>query len=222
MAKSSVRTAGFMSRRAVKMNGPPDSQPWIWLTREILESPAFRGLSINAMRALFRIMVEHVSQGGRENGRLKVTTRDMFAYGVAWHKVSSAIDEIDAAGFIRVTVHGRRICGSDKGAPPEYALTWLPIIEPEDLTPPSNAWKQPRPNIARAVRAGKVAVLTGIPSLDIEGVDDGGHRGRTRGLLTTGVTGSVDDGGHRHCVRRGSQRKKIWTGKKGWRPEARR
>jgi hypothetical protein len=112
MAKSSFKTAGFYSKRAQKLNGPPNGEPWIWLPLSLVESEAFRSLSVHASRALFRIAAEHAHQGGKENGRLKVTTRDLYAFGVRWVRVNEAIQELEHAGLVRVTVPGRKVCGA--------------------------------------------------------------------------------------------------------------
>jgi hypothetical protein len=82
MGKSSFKTAGFYSKRAQEMNRPPKGGSWVWLTMQLIGSAAFRSLSINALRALFRILAEHSNQDGQENGRLKITSRDMEIYGI--------------------------------------------------------------------------------------------------------------------------------------------
>ena len=139
--KNSQETAGFLSKRARKLNGPPEGKPWAWLTAEMLESDAFRTLSHHALQALFRIVVEHCHQGGLENGRLKVTWGNFQKWGIHRRHIKAAIDEVIAAGFVLNTMPGRRLCGADRGAPAQYALTWLPIIEPDNLIPASNAWR---------------------------------------------------------------------------------
>lgn len=49
---------------------------------EMMESPAFRALSLSAHRALSRIEIEHAHHGGLENGNLPVTTEDFIGYGI--------------------------------------------------------------------------------------------------------------------------------------------
>jgi hypothetical protein len=63
-----------MSRRSLNarsLNAPPKTQPWAWLILEMMESGAMRSLSINALRVLHRIQIEHMAHGGLENGCLK-------------------------------------------------------------------------------------------------------------------------------------------------------
>jgi hypothetical protein len=105
-------------------------------------------------------LAEHSNQGGQENGRLKITSRDMEIYGIHHRFQPKAIDELVAAGFIKVIVPGRRCCGADKGHPPQYAITWLPIIEPENMTKPTNEWRNFNPAAAGFSRARNVVHLT--------------------------------------------------------------
>jgi hypothetical protein len=189
MGKTSFKTAGFYSNRAKKLNGPPNGEPWIWLPLSLVESEAFRSLSVHATRALFRILAEHAHQGGRENGRLRVTKRDFYEFGVNWREITGAVQELEQAGLVKVTYQGRKVCGTDKGAPRQFALTWLPIIEPDNLIPPSNEWRnaksKPAATFRRASRwkaARMRSALNGpVDTVDIEG---GVHAG-PRGLSST-------------------------------------
>jgi len=74
---------------------------------EMLESPAYRTLSLSAHRVISRIEVELGQHGGNDNGKLPVTTMDFVQYGVERTCVPAAIREAEALGFIRVTEHGR-------------------------------------------------------------------------------------------------------------------
>jgi hypothetical protein len=53
-------------------------------TIEMMESPAYRALSIHAHRILSRLEIEHAYHGGNENGRLPVTyaTSSNMAFAV--------------------------------------------------------------------------------------------------------------------------------------------
>jgi hypothetical protein len=48
---------------------------------EMLESPAYRALSLSARRALERIEIELAQHGGKDNGSLPVTYDDFQRYG---------------------------------------------------------------------------------------------------------------------------------------------
>src|SRR4029450_8804364 len=74
---------------------------------EMLESPAYRVLSLSAHRVITRIEIELAHHGGNDNGKLPVTKQDFIDYGIHDHAVAPAIREAEALGFIRVTERGR-------------------------------------------------------------------------------------------------------------------
>ena len=76
---------------------------------EMLESPAYRVLSLSAHRVLSRIEIEHAHHGGKqeENGKLPVTYADFESYGVHHASIRPAISELEALGFIEITRRGR-------------------------------------------------------------------------------------------------------------------
>jgi hypothetical protein len=57
-------------------NRPPKGEPWIWLTREMLSSPAWRALSPAALKVVKRVMLEHMAHACTANGNLVVTYGD--------------------------------------------------------------------------------------------------------------------------------------------------
>ena len=99
-------------RRGRSQGGPPEGEPWVWLTQELVQSPAWQGMPLCARRALDRIIVEHMAHAGRENGGLIVTYDDFVSGGVGSRSgTARAIRILEALGFIEVTVTGRRIDG---------------------------------------------------------------------------------------------------------------
>jgi len=78
-----------------------------WRTIEMLESPAFRVLSLSAHRVLARIEIEAAHHGGHDNGRLPVTYEQFEEYGIDPHCVAPAQRELCALGFIEITERGR-------------------------------------------------------------------------------------------------------------------
>jgi hypothetical protein len=117
------------------MNRP--TPPFIWFTREMLESAAWRAMPLAARRIVERVMIEHMMQGGTRNGQLVVTYDDFAQYGVRRKSISRAIQCAVMLGFLDVTVRGGRSYGIAR-LPSAYGLTWLPRC---DWTPPSNRWK---------------------------------------------------------------------------------
>jgi len=80
-----------------------------WTARpvEMLESPAYRVLSLSAQRALSRIEVELAHHGGQDNGKLPVTFADFESYGIRRPSIGPALDELEALGFIKITERGK-------------------------------------------------------------------------------------------------------------------
>jgi hypothetical protein len=76
-------------------------------TIEMLNSPAYRVLSLTARRVLDRIEIEHARHGGRDNGSLAITFDQFEKYGARRHSIASALRELAQLGFIEVTEQGR-------------------------------------------------------------------------------------------------------------------
>lgn|SRR5262249_20652700 len=90
---------------------------------EMLNSPAWRALSLSAHRVIDRIAIELADHGGNDNGRLPVTKLDFMEYGISDRCVAPAIREAEALGFIRVTERGRG-GNSDYHQPNLFFLTF--------------------------------------------------------------------------------------------------
>ena len=124
-------------KRFERANRPPPQEVWIWLTREMMESPAWSALTAPARRVIDRILIEHMHHAGTENGELVVTFDNFEAIGVPRHSAKCAIAVAVALGFIDITFKGVRSHGAAR-RPSKYAITWLPQ---NDGTPASNRWK---------------------------------------------------------------------------------
>ena len=114
-----------------KTQRPPEGEPWVWETRELRASDAWRSQSINARRFVDFLAIEHMSHRGRENGRLKAPYRQLEAFGVRARHIANAIRETEELGLVDCYRGGMRVATT-------YALTWLPL---HDGTPASNRWR---------------------------------------------------------------------------------
>jgi hypothetical protein len=123
--------------KTVRRHTIPPGQQWTWWTIQMIESPAYRALSLSAHRVIARIRLEHARHGGKENGRLPVTHRDFHKYGVTLSAVAPAIREAQALGFIRITEHGVASAG-EFGKPTLFELTHLPVNE----APATSDWNK--------------------------------------------------------------------------------
>lgn len=92
---------------------------------EILESPAYRVLSLSAHRVLSRIEVEQAHHGGNDNGKLPVTYENFQKYGIDRDAIAPALRELCALGFVEITQRG---CAGNAEfrRPNHYLLTYLP------------------------------------------------------------------------------------------------
>jgi hypothetical protein len=93
--------------------------------RQMIESMAWRVLSLAARKALERIEIEHMDHGGAENGKLPVTYADFERWDVHPNFVAPALRELVALGFIEIVKRGSRAAAGTRQAS-EYRLTFRP------------------------------------------------------------------------------------------------
>jgi hypothetical protein len=109
---------------------------------EMIESPAWRALSLSARRVIDRIEIEHGHHGGNDNDRLPVTFDDFENFGISHKSVAPAIREAVALGFTRITERGRP-SESDFGRHAnKFGLTYLPVRRGTRWHDPTDEWKQ--------------------------------------------------------------------------------
>jgi len=76
----------------------------------VLDSPGYRALSITAQRILTFLLSEHLSHGGKENGRLMCPYNQLVRMGCSRHAIAPAIDELERFGLVKFT-KGDRLGG---------------------------------------------------------------------------------------------------------------
>jgi hypothetical protein len=106
---------------------------------EMMESPAYRVLSLSAHRALSRIEIEWAHHGGQDNGQLPVTFDDFERYGVNRHAIGPALAELEALGFIVITEKGKMARAADYRRPNKFLLTSRPANKGVD---PLHKWRR--------------------------------------------------------------------------------
>jgi hypothetical protein len=156
-------TGRFASSKFRKLNSPPKDENWIWLTREMLESPAWRALSSAAQKVICRIAVEHMAHGGGQNGDLPVTYNDFRTYGVRGSSIAVALAEAIELGFIERVDPGRRAWGEFQGKPATYRLSWLPTAKG---APAPNRWKRFRTLADARTAAERAKLRKPVPLCD--------------------------------------------------------
>jgi DNA-binding transcriptional MocR family regulator len=141
---------------------------------EMLESPAYRVLSLSAHRVMDRICVELAHHGGNDNGRLPVTYEHFQEYGVDRQAIAPAIRELEALGFIEVTQRGRPSAGEFRW-PNLFRLTWVNCYSTPN---PSHEWRRvattsDAETLARAARMTKTQKK--IPRVESQHCAGGGN-----------------------------------------------
>lgn len=123
-------------KRARLGNHPPPGAAFVWHTRKMLESEAWRALPLNARRFIDFLQIEHMSHAGTENGNLLAPYTQLVSFGLPRSEVSLAIHDAATLGFVAVR-HGARLGG--RAGASRYALSWLPLA---DGTPAANGWER--------------------------------------------------------------------------------
>jgi hypothetical protein len=134
-AKTDTRAVpGFIKRRS-RLSGQFRAH-----LIEMLESPAWRALSLSARRIVDRIEIELAHHGGNDNGKLPVTYEDFVEYGISLRLVAPAMREAEALGFIRITEHGRG-GNADHRQPNLFFLTSVNGRDSR-AQPPTHDWRK--------------------------------------------------------------------------------
>jgi hypothetical protein len=91
-------------------------------TLKMMESPAYRALSLSAHRVMDRICIELMHHGGNDNGKLPVTYEQFVEYGIARHAIAPAI-----------RARGARVCRGDAAGHAERRRISIAGPVPPDL-----------------------------------------------------------------------------------------
>jgi hypothetical protein len=92
---------------------------------EMMESAAWRALSLAGRRVIDRVEIEHGHHGGTDNGKLPVTFDQFCEYGLHRHSIAPGMREAVALGFLEVT-HKGRAGNAEHRAPNLFRLTYRP------------------------------------------------------------------------------------------------
>ena len=114
------RSSGRLVGRIKKLKAP--KPPFAWQNRELLTSPAWRAMSINTVRLINALQVDHMGHAGTENGNLMATYDQLITLGASRSCLTEAIAEAEFLGLIDVEPGGRWV---NSNQPSRYRLTWL-------------------------------------------------------------------------------------------------
>ena len=181
-------------------------QQFIAYTVPMLQSPAFRLLSLSARRLLNRIELEHAHHGGMDNGKLPVTYDDFVAYGIHRHSVAPAIRECEALGFIEITERGHA-GNADFRSCHKFRLTYI-YAGPT----PTNEWQRIKTDeeaatIAKAARAPIKRPRKNRKPVPVNANFSGGNRHRKRKFHSSeSITTAMVQNPSLHSISRGGGR----------------
>ena len=148
---STGRSSGRLPARLRKLFRPPRGEPFIWLTRELLEGAAWRSMGANTARLMNFLLIEHMNHAGTENGNLKATYDQLDEFGLTRGTISDAVDEAFFLGLIRLE-RGGRWAGTNQ--PSIYRLTFY---ADKYGAPATNEWKGKTPEAIDAWKADRTA-----------------------------------------------------------------
>jgi hypothetical protein len=127
---------------AKKRGGISADQRWVFHTLELLCSPAWRGRSVNCMRLLEFLEIQHLQHGGYENGHLIATFDQLVAFGIGRRFISDTIAEAENRRLVVAEKHARLSLA--KSNPTTFRLTYLHTRAPNGkrlAIPPTDEWK---------------------------------------------------------------------------------
>jgi hypothetical protein len=118
---------------------PPPAQ----LPLSLLGGVVLNALTITARRVLDRLIAEHLTHRGKENGRLSVSYLQLAKWTRANDgNIAPALAELVDLGLL-VIDHGERVAGSRKVEPNAYRLTFFPDHEG---AAPTDEWRRWEPS----------------------------------------------------------------------------
>jgi hypothetical protein len=95
---------------------------FVFVPLDVMESPEWRGLAINARRVMDRLLIENARHQRRNNGSLRVSYGQFVDHGVGRRLVKQSIMELVKAGFLTVS---QRIQDGGWSPPNVYRITFL-------------------------------------------------------------------------------------------------
>src|SRR5262249_7833066 len=115
--------------------------PFVMHRVAMLESAAWRALTLASRLLLDRLEIENARNAGTRNGDLVASYDDFLEHmgRKRPHAVAAAIKEVVRLGFVGVVQRGQWNDGRDRRAS-RYRLTYLPTGEKLEI-PPTDEWR---------------------------------------------------------------------------------
>jgi hypothetical protein len=109
------------------------NRAFVFVPVDVMESPEWCKLSINARRMLDRLLIENRNHRNKQNGQLRVSFRQFAGHGIGWRLIAPSIEELTGAGLLAITWPKQR---GPMQPPNLYRLTFSGTID----GPPT--WRQ--------------------------------------------------------------------------------
>jgi hypothetical protein len=120
-----------------KRNRPPEGEPWVWMTRSLLESDAWRTAPPNTRLFVDFLMIEHSLNGGCLNGKLVATFEQLERFGIRRMSIKDAQKDAIRRGLVYRTEKGSASAGVGR-RPHRFGIGWFAGY---DGSAPPNRWK---------------------------------------------------------------------------------
>ena len=145
---STGRSSGKPLSAVKKLRQPPEGSSWVWLTKDLLESPAWRGMSVNTRKLIDFLLLEYSGHAGTENGRLKATYDQLEDYGLTRKSIREAVAEAEALGLLQ------QVGPSLQRIPNKYRLTFYATIDEDRMSGDwaTNDWRSITDENVRSLR----------------------------------------------------------------------
>jgi hypothetical protein len=128
-----------------KVRDVPEGKPFAMLSAELLASAAWRARSINTIRLIDFLLIEHMNHGGVENGFLLAPWNQLEPFGIGRRLLGPAIAQAVELGLLEV--ERGKMSGARKSRPSLYRLTFVKarMVNEFGVTyyvEPSNEWRR--------------------------------------------------------------------------------
>jgi hypothetical protein len=145
-----LTTYELLSYRERKGFAERASRGFVWIPLDVMESPAWCGLSINARRIMDRLLIENHRHRGEANGKLRISYRQLADHGIGWRLIKKSVMELIDGELIEVTNKEWRGCYKPHNL---YRITFLGTVDgpatwkgrnviPMPKKPSHKSWKE--------------------------------------------------------------------------------
>ncbi len=135
-----------------------DDAAFVQLSYELLNSPAWRCMSLPCRKLLEFLMLEHMTHGGAQNSELFATYDQLEKFGIARSHINKTLREAEILGLVVIDRRGRQ--ARNRNYITYYKLTFLPYRFMNEkgvkmYSSPDNEWRAIKDADAEAIKGRK-------------------------------------------------------------------